>query len=110
MVGVYLYNTSNPFLVITGTAHDYLLSGMLGWEPFLLTDVAPLFNIDITGANAGLTNAPFKDTLVQNRDARAVLDKDGNPVLFYSFLDPDTIFISTDSKTLLEAVRRFNGQ
>lgn len=107
MLGVYLYNTSNLFLVIKGVAHDYMLSGMLGWEPFLMQDMVPLFGIDVTGNSASLLNAKFKDTLVQNRDARAVVGSDGNPVLFYSFLDPNTVFIATDPKTLLEAVRRF---
>ncbi|MBP6884969.1 MAG: hypothetical protein KBC17_04100 [Candidatus Pacebacteria bacterium] len=108
MLGIYLYNTSNPFLVIKGTAHDYLLSGMIKWEPFLVEDMAKLFNIDIAGERKIYTDTPFKDALVQNRDARVVEDANGVPVLFYSFLDPNTILIATDPKTLIEGVRRFN--
>lgn len=108
MLGIYLYNTSNPFLVIKGTAHDYLLSGMIKWEPFLVGDMAKIFDIDLGGERKILSDTPFKDALVQNRDARVVEDKEGTPVLFYSFLDPNTIFVATDPKTLLEGVRRFN--
>jgi hypothetical protein len=108
MLGIYLYNTSNPFLVIKGTAHDYLLSGMLKWEPFLVSDMAKLFDIDLTGERKIFADTPFKDALVQNRDARVVEDSEGTPVLFYSFLDPNTIFFATDPKTLIEGVRRFN--
>ena len=110
MLGVYQYNTSNLFLVLTGTAHDYLLSGMLGWEPFLLGDVAPLFGIDTSGTNASLLSAPFNDALVENHNVRDILKSDGTPALFYTFLDPDTVFIANDPGTLLEAVRRFNNQ
>ena len=31
MLGMYFYDHTNGFLVLTGTAHDYLLSGMLAW-------------------------------------------------------------------------------
>ena len=44
MLGVYNYTNNNPFLIIQGTAHDYLLSGMLEWEPeILFNDMVPLF-------------------------------------------------------------------
>ena len=74
----------------------------------MLSDLAPLFGIDVTGANAPLLNAPFADTLIENRTTRALSDSNNKPVLFYSFLDDDTIFISTDGATLTEAVRRLH--
>ena len=108
MLGMYSYDHTNPFLVLTGTAHDYLLSGMLAWEPYMLQDLAPLFGIDTTGTNTSLLSASFADTLIENRSTRAINDASGKPVLFYTFLDDDTIFIAADGQTLTEAVRRLH--
>jgi hypothetical protein len=105
-VGVYLYDHSNLFLVLRGSAHDYMLSGMLAWEPYMLNDLSSLFGISINETNAALLTAPFQSTIIQNRDSRAVLAEDKTPVLFYSFLDPNTAIITADPKTLTEAVRR----
>lgn len=105
MLGVYLYNQSNLFLILRGTAHDFLLSGMLSWEPYLLQDLAPLFSID-TGAHAKALDAKWNSVVILNHDARAVLDANNKPLLFYSFLDENTIFIGTDPNTLTTVVQR----
>lgn len=109
MLGTYLYGTGdNLFLVIQGTAHDYMLSGMLAWEPYLFTDMAPLFGIDTSVYSKNqLAGMHFSDALIGNRDVRAVLDADKNPVLYYSFLDPNTVVIATSPKTLTEVIRRY---
>lgn len=104
MLGMYLYDKTNLFIALTGQSHDYLLSGMLKWEPFLFEDLGPLFGIDIYGEGAEYRNTPLKDTFVENHDVRAVLDKNNNPLIFYTFINPETIFIANDSKTLTEAV------
>ncbi len=107
MLGVYLYNKANLFVVLHGTAHDFLLSGILAWEPYLLQELAPLFAVDVTGANAPALNAKWNDAVIENRDARAVIGADKKPLLFYSFLDPNTIIIATDAKTLTAVVQRY---
>ena len=109
MLGTYLYGTKDSlFLVIQGTEHDYMLSGMIGWEPYLFNDMTPLFGIDTSSyTKAQLQSVKFTDAVIGNRDARAVLDASGDPILYYSFLDPNTVVIATDSKTLTEVIRRY---
>ncbi len=109
MVGIYSYSGEHLFMVLRGTQHDSMLAGMLQWEPYFLTDLAPLFAIDTTGTNAYLLNSPVTETLIENHDTRAVLDKDQKPVLFYSFLDDNTVIITNDQQTLTEAVRRMSN-
>ncbi len=107
MIGTYLYEQGSLFIIMHGTAHDFLLAGILGWEPYLFDDMTPLFGIDTSGfTKAELQNMQFRDAVIANRDARAVLDKSGRPLFFYSFLDANTIVLAADSKTLGEIVRR----
>lgn len=108
MLGTYLYDEGHLFLILKGTAHDFLLSGMIAWEQKLFRDMVPLFNIDTTSLTvAQLQTMPFNDMVIENHDVRAVVDAGGTPLFFYTFLDQNTIFMGTDSKTLVEAVRRF---
>lgn len=106
MLGTYLYTDNNLFLVLKGSAHDFLLSGMLEWEPFMLVDLAPLFAIDITGENARLLDTKMSDVVLDNHDARAVLDTSGKPVFFYSFIDPNTILFAKNPKMITTLVSR----
>lgn len=103
MLGVYLFDGSDLFVVLRGTARDFLLAGMLEWEEDLFDDMAPLFGVE----GMAPAESEFVDALLQNRNTRAVLDTEKRPVLFYSFLDEDTIIITADQKALVEAVRRF---
>ena len=109
MLGTYLYGTKDSlFFVIQGTAHDYMLSGMIGWEPYLFGDMVPLFGIDTSAyTKPQIDSMKFSDAVIGNRDARAVLDANGTPILYYSFLDPNTVVIAADSKTLTEVIRRY---
>ena len=106
MVGIYAYTQPNLFIVLRGTQHDSMLAGMLQWEPYMFYDLAPFFGIDTTGDNSYLLNNSMSETLIENHDTRAILNKNNIPVLFYSFLDQNTIIITNDAKTLSEAVRR----
>lgn len=108
MLGMYMYDKTHGYMILSGTARDYLLSGMIAWEPYLLQDLAPLLGVDTSGENAVLLNAPLADTLIENRTTRAVIGVDNKPVFFYSFLNDSTIFIGTDGRTLAEAVRRLH--
>jgi hypothetical protein len=108
MLGMYFYDRTNGYIILSGTARDYLLSGMIAWEPYMVQDLAPILGIDTTGDKAALLNAPFADTLIENRTTRAVVGTDNKPVFFYSFLDDGTIFIGADGKTLTEAIRRLH--
>lgn len=109
MLGLYSYNgQNNLFLIVHGTAHDFVLAGIINWESNLMSDLGPLFGFDPTDpAAAKLLKVPFTDTIIENREARAILGANNKPVLFYSFLDPNTIIITTDPKTLTEAILRF---
>jgi len=108
MLGVYQYDKGNLFLILRGTAHDFLLAGMLAWEPNLFNDMVPLFGIDTSSMSADdLAHIKFTNMVIGNRETRTVLDANKQPMLFYYFLDQDTLVIATDAKTFSEVVRRF---
>ncbi len=109
MLGSYDYDAPNLFIVLSGTAHDYMYTGMLAWEPKLLGDLGPLFAIDTTNAYRSYLDTVFTDGIIENRDVRILYTLDKKPILFYTFLDPNTVVITADPKTLVETIRRFGN-
>lgn len=106
MLGMYTHDETHVFLVVSGPARDILVAGMKDWEDFLLDDMAPLIGFDTKNDPEDYTHAPFVDSLVENRSVRAIVGKDDVPVLFYSFLNEQTVVITDDVKTFAEIVRR----
>lgn len=108
MLGTYEYDTPHLFIVLSSTAHDYMYTGMLEWEPKMLGDLGPLFGLDITSDQIRSSlGFPFQNSIVENRDVRAIYDTQNNLLILYSFLDQNTVVITHDAKTLIETVRRF---
>jgi hypothetical protein len=106
MLGMYTHDETHVFLVLTGPARDTLVAGMREWEDFLLDDMAPLIGFDTKNDPEDYAHAAFSDSLVENRSVRAIVGKDGIPVLFYSFLNEETVVVTNNTKTFAEIVRR----
>ena len=109
MVGSVLSDNGSLFLVIHGTAHDYLISGMLAWEPYLFNDMKDFFALSQGSfTEAQLESLPFQDALIENREARAVLDANQKPLFYYTFLDTNTVLLAKDTTVIPEVVSRFH--
>ncbi len=100
MLGVYSYDTNEPFIILT--VEDFSLSypGMLKWEEAMANDLGEIFNY-----SSSTTTAPrlFVDKVIKNRDIRALEDSAGNPILLYSFVDRETLVI-TKNENMLSAI------
>lgn len=110
MIGTYKTTDidSLPHLFLLFKTKDYNQSyaGMLGWENTLLDDLFPLFNIDVSGDKANLFEKKWGDIIINNNDARILLDDNGNPVLYYMFIGKDNFVITDDQATIKEITNR----
>jgi hypothetical protein len=52
----------------------------------------------------------FKDGVIKNKDVRAFTEPDGTILVLYSFVDNNTIVITTDENTLAEIINRLEKQ
>jgi hypothetical protein len=48
----------------------------------------------------------FSDTILHNKDARVVKDENGKIIFLYSFINSETIVITTNETTLREITTR----
>ncbi len=90
MVGIYSFSTNEPFIILTTEDSALGYAGMLSWEKEMVTDLAPIFGIRSTS-----TPYTFTDEELRNKDLRIVTDEIGKTILLYSFIDKNTILITS---------------
>lgn len=110
-LGVFAFNGNGLFIALKTNAYTNALAGMLAWENSMFDELYPIFSIQTTGDNAGLFSAQFKDRIIKNQDARALLNAKGEPVLFYTFIgeDKQTLVIADKVQTLEEILNRLTA-
>ena len=110
-LGIHSFNGNDLFIAFHTDSYPTAFAGMLAWEPTLFDDMYQLFGISVAGNNSGLFNAKFVDTVIENQDARALLDSTGKVAFFYTFLGEhkDTLVITTKESTLNEVVNRLQA-
>ncbi len=101
MLGVYSFDVNAPFIILTTTDYATSYSGMLKWEPDMLSDLGSAFGITST------TTSAFIDASVQNKDLRELKNEQGQVVLLYSFIDKNTLVITTRESILTGIVGKY---
>lgn len=119
LLGVHVYNGNEAFVIVNVYAYEEAYSGMLAWEPFMPRDLAPLFTyspspripeqgISTSSANtkSQFLQTGFVDKIVENHDARVLQNEYGDVYLLWTFLDRNTLVVTTNDATLREVISR----
>lgn len=117
IVGVYADKANVPFIIFSVDSFQAGYAGMLAWEQTMPQSLAPLFayspqstavtaTTTTTKAAAEVLASPFTDSILENHDARVLLDEHGNTTLLWTFIDRTTILIATNKNTLHEMLSR----
>jgi len=118
MLGIHAFNGNQPFFILKTKAFDNAFAGMLDWEETISRDLAPLFGppinkslIALEGGRAipTIDTAIFTDTIIKSRDARILLNEQGKIALLYSFIDKETVILTTNEHTFNEIVTRLSS-
>lgn len=98
MFGTYVSAPNAPFIVFKVRNFEDALGGMLLFEPNLNSDFAPLMGGDLS--RDGRTGT-FRDEVIAGIDARSLYDDYGNRIMMYSFIDQETLVITTSPAALV---------
>jgi hypothetical protein len=108
-----LYNASNgwqPIIIFKIDSYENAYAGMLKWEETMSDDLKVIINQKTASTTSTalnpITNTLFKDAVIKNKDVRVLEDKSGRRIMLYSFVDPQTLVITTDQATLEEVFAR----
>ena len=112
--GIHKQNTQEAFLMVRTTFFENAFAGMLEWEASMDTDLSPLFGPATSRAEAATNTRTagrrgFRDQVIQNKDTRVLLDHNDNIALLYSFVDRETLIITTNIETFVEVHGRLTS-
>lgn len=108
LFGIHIFDGNQPFLIFKPDTYETSFAGMLSWEsslPFRLgRALRPA--TDWTNASSTLASISWTDTIINNKDVRILRSKEGKTLLLYSFIDRETLVITTNEQTFAEIIRR----
>lgn len=103
LYGVHVLGENIPFLIVRVDSYESAFAGVFGWAKTITRDLAAFFNI---------TRFPppeiyeFSDILIKNRDVGVLYDEARVPIIYYSFVDRETLILTTDRITFEELLNR----
>ena len=100
LLGMYARPQHEPFLIFKTVSYEQAFAGMLLWERTMVTDLSPLF------PQSSSTIPTFVDRIVENHDARVLVDNAGTSYLLWTFVNRSTLIITTSEATLHEVILR----
>lgn len=114
LLGVHMFDGAQPFLIAKVDSYEQAFSGMLEWERTMQQELAPYFtrvphqrlNGSAPAPQATFLPGAFRDKVVANHDARVILSDAGDILLLWTFLDRNTLVITTADTTLGEIISR----
>jgi len=120
LLGVHIFDQVQPFLIFKVDSYEQAYSGMLSWEGSMRQDLLPLFEYtprphipeeglgaDSTGSTTPvLLPSGFGDRIVANHDARVLQNNTSDIYFLWTFLDRNTLVITTNQNTLVEIITR----
>lgn len=123
MIGSYSEDSGDKsmFIIFTTDFFQNAYNGMLTWEESMPDDLAVLLNFkDRARANENDGSSPlasyftirgkFIDKQIKNRDVREFVSNNNEILFLYSFIDKDTIVLTTTEKSLEAILERLNKQ
>lgn len=102
MFGLYSTTDNSPFLMLRTENFDAAYAEILSWEQSIGNDLGGILG----KPNYDYSRSGFVDVVYFNRDVRAILDVEGEPVIGYSFIDRGTIVFFANKLTLREVIER----
>lgn len=124
--GIYASTPRDSFVIIKINSYDNAYAGMLQWEATIENDLGGVVRKQqiVTPSQAvatstksdeatttqeaptNFTSAQFVDKVINNKDTRILLDNTGKTKLIYSFVDQQTLVITSGEAALKEVIFR----
>lgn len=91
---------SSAFLIFGINDYNLAYASMLDWEKSIFNDLFILFDITISDSDSALFEKEWRDVIVNNKDARVLYGLNGEGILYYSFVNKNTLVITENAEVL----------
>jgi len=130
MFGFFNGGVNESYLLIELDSFDNTYSGMLAWEKTMNKDIGMLFSKRVlaitsipssTGTSTTATttqvinydigaSGAFEDDTIKNKDIRILKNNKGETVLLYTFINKNTLLITSGENVLREVLTRISSE
>lgn len=122
-LGVHKLVKMEPFIILETTDLNQTYSGMISWERDMIDDIRDIFfenlgssqifegEVIVTGTSTesvDYLNRDFRDIVVSNQDARAMINDDNEVLFFWSIVNGKYVIITTNKDTFDRVINRIN--
>jgi len=104
MFGFYSMEKNEPFIILKIKSYENVFALMLKWENTIKDDL----NIILPNGTSQ-NELIFQDKIIKNHDTRILYDQNGQIDILYSFLDKETIIITSSMETFEEILERLSS-
>ena len=92
------------FLIFETSDFGATFSGMLEWEKYIENDLSFMFKKQENDSDSLFL---WKDSIIKNKDVRILSNSKGDSKIYYSFIDKNTLAITSSEKTLTDIFSAF---
>ncbi len=110
LIGAWNGDTKSLFILLQVHSFTDIFPGMKSWENKMWNDLHTLFGMEISGDTSYLLTKDFEDSIVNNKNARALYDKEGKTVLEYIFADDTSVIVIANDKAVDEVMLRLQTE
>jgi hypothetical protein len=108
-----LETKTTPFILIKVDDFDQVFSGLLDWEISMFRQVNDLFfeklpKSDFVVAQGKTDLTKLTDGVISNRDARAIVDENGQVLFYYTFVNDDHLLLAERTEIVNEIATKLN--
>lgn len=111
MLGSYkVEDKGNLFLILKVKDYNESFVAMKEWEVSMANDLVRLFKINPDSFTGDIFLLPFRDRVLYNKEMRGLYDEDGRLVISYTYIDRNTVVITSHTPSVEEIIKRINSQ
>lgn len=99
-------NRAGFFILIKARTVPDIFPAMRAWEEKMFFDLHGFLGFDLNSDTTYLLTKSFEDSIVENKNARFLYDKENKLVLMYVFADDNSVVITNSEDALQEIVLR----
>ncbi|MCX6753117.1 MAG: hypothetical protein NTW62_02120 [Candidatus Nomurabacteria bacterium] len=108
LIGAYNGSTKSFFILLKVKSFTDIFPGFKLWENKMFSDLYNLFGINLNTDNQDLLTKDFADSILNNKNARTLYDKDNNPILEYVYASDTSVVIIANNETAREIMTRLS--
>lgn len=106
LMGVVNSSTPGFFILLKVRSTGDIFDAMRAWESNIMKDLHDFLGIDISSDTNYLFSKNFEDSIIENKNARVLYDKDGQIVVMYIYADDSSVIITNSTDAAHEVMLR----